>query len=160
MYEKLDHLLLTSKSWTPSYHNIINNKQTFTNCLRPNYILKDLWILSYTYLHTFLLHYPTRVLLRRLGLLKHGVTIFTITSPNELNIEKIPSPAVTWVSNNMQSRHAPLEKRTNQDGIFICIQPHLKTSSPQNYSVDRHTQDRSMIHSCFCELVQIIHTRN
>ena len=40
-------------------------------------------------------HYPTRDLLRRLGLLKQGVTIFAIRQINDLNTEKNPSPAVT-----------------------------------------------------------------
>ena len=41
--------------------------------------------------NNFPLHYPTRDLLRRLGLLK-GITIFTIVHVNDLNAEN-PSPA-------------------------------------------------------------------
>ena len=45
---------------------------------------------------TYPVHYPTRDLLRRLGLLKQGFTNFTI-------------PAVTLTPGNMQSRYVPWE---------------------------------------------------
>ena len=37
----------------------------------------------------FILHYPTRDLHRRLGLLKYGVTIFTINHISKLNTEQV-----------------------------------------------------------------------
>ena len=72
-------------------------------------------------------HYPTRDLLRRLGLLKQGVTIFIITQ-NDFNTEKNPSPAVTSTPGNMQSRHAPWEPNTSRGEIFFCILPYLNIS--------------------------------
>ena len=57
----------------------------------------------------YLVHYPTRDLRRRLGLLiKQGVTIFTHL--NDLNTENIPCDLNPG---NMQSRHAPWEPHTN-----------------------------------------------
>ena len=43
----------------------------------------------------FMVHYLTRDLRRRLGLLKQGVTHYLHYHLNDLNTEKNPSPAVT-----------------------------------------------------------------
>ena len=39
----------------------------------------------------FLVHYPTKDLQGKLGLLRQGVTIFTSYQLNDLNAEKIPA---------------------------------------------------------------------
>ena len=59
-----------------------------------------------------LVHYITRDLHRRLGMLKQGVTIFTHLS--DLNTE---AQCGNLNPGNMQSRHTPQEPHTNQDGI-------------------------------------------
>ena len=79
------------------------------------------------YIFHFIVHYPTRDLQGRLGLLRQGVTIFTITI-NNLNAEKNPSPAMTWTPGNMQARHASWEPHTNRGGIFFYILPYFSIS--------------------------------
>ena len=61
-----------------------------------------------------LVHYPTRDLCRRLGLLQQGITMFTHL--NDLKTEK-SQPSSDLNPGNMQSRYAPWEPHTNQDGI-------------------------------------------
>ena len=81
----------------------------------------------------FIVHYPTSDLRGRLGLLRQGGTIFTITL-NDSNTEKNLSPAVTRTPGNMQSRRAPWEPHTNRGGVFFCILPYLNISDSDNIS--------------------------
>ena len=119
-------------TWTPgnmqSRHALwephTNRGGTFF-CILPYLNIRDFsWLNVY-----FIAQYPTRDLRRRLGLLKQGVTIFTITI-NDLNTEKSPSPAVTWTPCRQHAvyRHAPWEPHTNRGGIFFYILPYLNIS--------------------------------
>ena len=76
-----------------------------------------------------LVHYPTRDLRRRLGLLQQGVSMFThlndlntekSQSSSDLNTEKSQSSS-DLNPGNMQSRHAPWDPHTNRDGIIFAF---------------------------------------